>query len=176
MQFNYSITEDEFVEYVELVRPLRHLKKTVRNIALGAFGLCLVLAFVSTGHFRVAFLALAFAFLFVAFASGYFSAQVIKRMFRNNPMLSAEKTVNFSLDQIVSDTKFQHVETKWSSFVRVAETKLLIVMFLSKNMGSPVPKRIFSPEQMIAFRQLLKEKIPGAPSATGPSDGTSSVV
>jgi hypothetical protein len=161
MRFAYTLTEDEFVEYINQVQPLGSLRAVVRIVAVSAAALCFVVAFASERTAtRMEFLAIGLAFVFVAYMSFVISPMIQRRMFRRNPIFSSERNIEFSEAGLTSDTKFQQVTMKWEGFVRWTETNRLFVMYHSENVGSVAPKRLFSPDQLPAFRELLARKIP----------------
>jgi amino acid transporter len=162
MQLTYTLSEAEFLEYIELVRPLRDTRRKLRLFSLFAAGISLILAYGFSPRTRLFFIFLAVFLLLFSFAVAFFSANMVKRIFRDNPILSGEKRVDFSPEKVTSDTESQHRAIKWTAFIKVGETASLLVLFMAKNMGMPIPKRVFNPEQLLEFRALLSQKVPSA--------------
>jgi hypothetical protein len=166
MQFTYSLSEAEFLEYFELVRPFRRARRRLRLLALFAAAISLILAYGFRPQMRLFFIFLAGFVLLLSFLVAFVSGTVVKRTFRQNSILSAEKRVDFGPEKISSDTASQHVELKWSSFIKVGESTNVLVLFIAKNMGMAIPKRIFTPDQLLEFRALLAQKVPSGPTGS----------
>ena len=164
MQFTYRIAEREVAQYLlqRLMRPFQRLRLILIGVALAVGVLCFALALLlaSTAITRAAFWILGLAFLIVAAMYGFLFLFGGKRMLRGNPAIYAERTVNFGEDGITTDTEFQHTQTKWTSFVRFEETEFFFVFYQSELQRSIVPRRVFTPDELLAFRKLLARKIP----------------
>jgi hypothetical protein len=62
-----------------------------------------------------------------------------------------------------SGTRFEYVtgdsNTQWSGYIRFLETKNLFMLYVSKVMFRPIPKRALSLEQVSELREVLQKKI-----------------
>jgi hypothetical protein len=59
----------------------------------------------------------------------------------------------------ISDSNGQST-SKWTAFIRYAETKNLFVLFYRPNLCHTVPKRAFAPEDLSRFREILQQSVP----------------
>jgi hypothetical protein len=50
-------------------------------------------------------------------------------------------------------------EYRWPGLLRWLETQRMLVIYPQKNLYVPIPKRVFTPEQLEVLRSLLQDKI-----------------
>ena len=56
-------------------------------------------------------------------------------------------------------------ELNWDAFPRYAETKNLFMLYVQSRLFHVIPKRAFTPEDLLAFREMLQMRL-GAKSAS----------
>jgi Zn-dependent protease with chaperone function len=160
MQFTYGLTQGEFIEYLEVIRPVRSFRRDLKLFSLLAAALCLILAYGTGRSSRLAFIFVAVFIVVFSFLVFFFSSAVAKRMFRNNALFSAEKTVKFNSEGVISDTKFQHVEVKWSSFYPRLRNQGIVRAFHVAKCRLPHPQA--------HFHRGAAARIPGSPRPKSP--------
>jgi hypothetical protein len=99
------------------------------------------------------------------FAALWFSFMLLaprysaRRQFRGSPSAQSPMTLGMSdagleIHSVHSDSK-----ASWSAFVDWAETKSLFVILPQPRIYIPIPKRAFSEEQIVEFREILRRNI-----------------
>jgi hypothetical protein len=81
------------------------------------------------------------------------------RQFRNTP--SAQSPVTLDISEAGMETQSVHGASKasWSTYVAWAEAKSLFVILPQPRIYIPIPKRAFSEEQIVEFREILRRNI-----------------
>ena len=161
MQVTYQLTQKDLREALTahrnpsasiFLRPVSYL------LLLGFFsGLCVLLAHFNSARFSTDLRLLEFGSLWAAilWALPWVSA---RQQFFRTPSFSAPKAMSCNPDGILWDWDGGSTEVEWKSFIRLHETKRLLLLYTSPSFFQLVPKRAFNSEELANFRALLGTK------------------
>jgi YcxB-like protein len=98
--------------------------------------------------------------LCICYVSTYFTA---KSFFKNNINLRKPMHYSFSEDLVVQEMATGRAELQWATFLKVRETKDLLLFFVQKQLAYVVPKRALESEKDIAAaRDLIRRHVADA--------------
>jgi hypothetical protein len=99
------------------------------------------------------------AAVFVAYFTlcPYYSA---RKQFSGSPSAKLTTNLEASDDAIHFKTEESNSSTSWRNFVKWRERKSVFVLFTSPVVSFVLPKRAFTSEQVLEFREMLKRNVP----------------
>jgi hypothetical protein len=81
-------------------------------------------------------------------------------IWRGTPSLHIESEYVIGEENIHIKNAVANASVQWEAFIKFGDTKSLFLIYVSKNLAHIIPKRTFqSPDQMDAFREILRRKI-----------------
>jgi hypothetical protein len=101
--------------------------------------------------------------LIISIISPLWRRFAVRKHFQGNPSTKGLITLTVSEDGIRVRSQHTDSSAAWSSFVMWGEGKSVFAMLISPVAYYAVPKRAFSADQLIEFRELLRLKIRLAP-------------
>jgi YcxB-like protein len=106
----------------------------------------------------VAHAGLAFGVLWFTFmlAGPWFSS---RHQFRNTPAAHAPITLDVSGFGLEIHSSFGDSKIAWPAYVGWSEGKSVFVILPQPRIYVPVPKRAFTPEQLVEFRDILERSV-----------------
>jgi hypothetical protein len=164
MDVNYQITVDDFRQGINAYRKkstltrwgFRFVKMFV--ILLIGTGLALLLFAPHNAALQnsMPLFFLGILWLFVIWVTPYLSA---RSQFRGSP--SARGRINLEVSDSGLYFHSEYVDSRllWPSFVTWVEEKPVFALFTNPKICLLIPKRAFSADQLIEFREMLREKI-----------------
>lgn len=81
-----------------------------------------------------------------------------KKHYNSNKNLHKPITYEFTYEGIELNSDDLHSNFPWENVHKVKESKNLFYIYQSKVLANIVPKRFFSPQEMLEFRELVKRK------------------
>lgn len=101
----------------------------------------------------------------LVFAAGWFTFMLggpwfsARLQFRRTP--SAQAPMTFEISDAGIHAQSQHFDSRlsWSTYIGWAEGKSIFVLFPQPRIYVPIPKRAFTDEQLIEFRDILRRNI-----------------
>lgn len=79
---------------------------------------------------------------------------------RKQKSLGGERSFEFG-EEVKSRTPYASTTMKWEGFDKAVETEDFYLLYASKAVALILPKRVFSTEQEILFRDLVSRKVHG---------------
>jgi hypothetical protein len=149
---SYKLTEKDLLEvYAKVLRIPRTLQ--IAGAFLVVYGLASLIGHRGSYYEAVSQIVVGLLFVFCVRLLVKFS---FKRDFAKH---QGTKTIISSEGIAFSDSNSQST-SKWSAFIRYAETKNLFMLFYRPNLCHTLPKRAFAPEDLSRFRELLQQNVP----------------
>jgi hypothetical protein len=158
ISITYQLTADDYVEgqraYVSKGYPRVYLTGMVLAGSV-LIGLGLWFSFAS-GEAQPIWLVAGVVFLFVPFVQW---AQG-KSEFKKHLSIQGEHTAAFGAEGITVTSPTGQGTLNWEAISRVIESDTFFLLVPGPRIFYLVPKRAFTPEQLIGFRELIARKIP----------------
>jgi hypothetical protein len=85
----------------------------------------------------------------------------IQYVFKRNPYLNQESTIEVSEEGILNENPNMRSQRNWNMFIRWAENNRLFMVYSAPNQFLLLPKRAFGPGEADQLRDLLRGKLPG---------------
>jgi hypothetical protein len=155
----FELSPEDFKEIVKnhlYLRSARRIVNILRIIFATVLGICAILTAVA----GEATWAIFFGFVCLVLVGVLILAPMLAvRSLQNTPFYQGK--VRVQADD--SGTRFVYgtgdSNTQWSGYIRFLETKNLFMLYVSKAMFRPIPKRALSPGQVSELREMLQTKI-----------------
>jgi hypothetical protein len=166
MEIRYQLTPDDFLNAMRVARS-SFFKWLFRILSLFAIALVFVelylLVFLASNE-RAQNAALnlrplvIFLVIWVVFVTlmPRFSA---RSQFRGTPVANLPVTLTASDEGLRFRTPASEASINWSAFAKFIEGKDVFVHYASAKAFGVIPKRAFTPEELRAFRELVKSKV-----------------
>jgi hypothetical protein len=159
LQTEFELLQEDFKEIVKnhlYLRSARRFLNILRIIVAAVLGFCAILTAVA-GETTWA---ICFGFVCLVVVGVLILApRLAVRSLQNTPFYKGK--VRVQADD--SGTRFVYEtgdsNTQWSGYIRFLETKNLFILYVSKVMFRPIPKRALSPGQVSELREMLQKKI-----------------
>jgi hypothetical protein len=85
----------------------------------------------------------------------------LRRHYGTSTLAVGERVINIDAGGITSTLPTGSVQYKWQAYTRYRETDRLFALLISPyQVGTWIPKRVMSPEQIKELRELLKARLP----------------
>ncbi len=101
-------------------------------------------------------IALCILWLFMLWVSPYLSA---RSQFRGSPAAKAPTTLETTESGLHFHSQVIDSKLAWPAFAGSVEEKKVFAVFTNPKIFIPIPKRAFSSDQLIAFRDMLRDNI-----------------
>ena len=156
ISIEYKISQREFMEAYEF-----HWKAqgngTMSNSIISIIGIMIGLYIIQdysiAGYFITS---LCLVFLILIISRKY----IFLRSYLNSPKYSQNCKASFTNDSINVENATGKSELNWSIFNRYVDTPTQILIYMSKNSFSIIPKSAFKTEQEVSFfKTMLNEKM-----------------
>jgi hypothetical protein len=85
----------------------------------------------------------------------------IQYVFKRNPYLNQESTVEVSEEGILTENPNMRSQRNWNMFIRWAENERLFMVYSAPNQFLLLPKRSLAAGEADQLRDLLGRKLPG---------------
>ncbi len=167
MHITYQFSQRDFLDAVSTGRKYNAMLRWFRYIAF-LFFIFTVITFALTVWgivlrrtpivFSDVVVQLAFIVMWVGILWGLPRYEAGKQ-FRQQPAVQGERQLNIGPEGLVTVTPVSRSETSWKTFIRWGESKTVFLLFTSPACFSIIPKRAFTPEQLIEFRAMLQQHI-----------------
>jgi hypothetical protein len=164
MEVNYQLTVDDYLRAIKASRNRNAFFRWLYRLSLGivivAFGVGATLFTIDPHSRALRNLAPLYIFLILwivwFYGAPYLSA---RSQFRGSPsaktpitLIAAEEGLHFRSRQ--TDSKVD-----WSAYVNWIEEKTIFALFPHPKIFIVIPKRVFSADQLVQFRELLRQKV-----------------
>lgn len=155
----FELSQQDFEEIVKnhlYLRTTRRTMNIIRIIFATVLGVCATLLAIVGDIAWASFFGL---FCLALIGMVVLLPRLAIRSLRNTPFYKDKVRVH------VDDcgTRFIYASgdsnTQWSGYIRFQETNNLFLLYVSKPMFRPIPKRALSDEQVSEFREMLQNKI-----------------
>jgi hypothetical protein len=164
VEITYQLTQDDFRHGMQAWRTrTAWLRWNYRigvavMITLLVIGICLL---VSTPSLQLKYMSwFALGFPAVWFACVWAAPRFQARMqFRRMPSAQSPMTLSISDSEIHFRSQHYDSRVAWSTYIGWAEGDIVFVLFPQPRLCLPIPKRAFTGEQLVQFRELLGRKI-----------------
>jgi hypothetical protein len=85
----------------------------------------------------------------------------IQYVFKRNPYLNQESTLEVSEDGILIENPNMQSQRNWNMFIQWAENDRMFMVYSASNQFLLMLKRDFAPGEADQLRELLRRKLPG---------------
>jgi hypothetical protein len=161
-EVGFELTREDFEEIVRHAiyrRPARRVLQILRVILAAVVGVCALLTGLAGDMGWAIFFGVA---CLVVVGETILGPKLAVRSLQKTPFYQGK--IRVLVDD--SGTRFVYrtgdSNTQWSGYVRYQETKHLFLLFVSKAMFRPIPKRALSAEQISQLREMLQQRISSA--------------
>lgn len=164
VEVTYQLTVDDFRQAMKAYRKKNVLLRWGFRFGVAFVGLVIGsgVAFLVLAPHSNAFqnlfplIALCILWLFMLWVSPYLSA---RSQFRGSPSAKAPTTLEASESGLYFRSQVFDSKLAWPAFAGSVEEKTVFAVFTNPRIFIPIPKRAFSSDQLITFRDMLREKI-----------------
>lgn len=167
IQAVFEFTKEDYKEIVKYhlrSQRARRVAFYVDILLVGVLGACGIYFLVDGDIGWVIF---CFAFCVALVAAKALRGRLMVRSLQRTPFYRGRISVMAD----GSGTKFTYPtgdsNTLWPGYIRYFETPHLFVLYLSNSHFRAVPKRALAQEQLLQFRELLRQRIPAPAGGTG---------
>ena len=122
-------------------------------------GIAIVVAGISTWVLSGEFTPAPFVGLLLGFYPLITPRLSVKSAIKSAPYVSEEGIYEFEESKFTIGRPSLQVAMNWSSVHSVVELKDQFAIFATKYCFNAIPKRFFTPDQIVAFRQLLDQSL-----------------
>jgi len=84
-----------------------------------------------------------------------------RQMINRGPTLAEPRQYFFSANGVRFDGELMKCDLSWNAFYRIAERPHSFLLYLSPMFGAVVPKRCLSTEDIVEFRNLVRQNFKG---------------
>lgn len=151
---------DDLLNAVKALRAKHRLKNNLN------YAIAFVLALLGIGMLRLgaleqpvfSFIAIVCLLLVVLLTTGGFVAQLnARRMFKNNPERFTPCEIMLGDEGFREQNSTRDVRVPWSAITHVEESEFAFTLNLTTKQQYYLPKRVLSPDQMQAARQIFSQ-------------------
>jgi YcxB-like protein len=164
MRITFQLTAEDYYQGLLAWRNLKAWRRWLLRCAYFLMSLTIpagvLLAFVRPDHhtIKISTAILGFAALWFTYmcAAPRFSGW---RQFRGSPSAQSPMTLEASDAGLAVHTAYGDSKVSWSAYTAWAEAKSLFVILPQPRIYVPIPKRAFSSEELVEFREILRRNI-----------------
>jgi len=164
VRITFQLTPEDYYHGLLLWRSLKPWRRWLLRCAYFLVGLMLLLSVLfplvrpSSEMPRIWAPAFAFGVLWFAFMLGapWLSA---RRQYRNTPTAHSPYTIEASDAGLHIQSAHADSTVAWSAYVGWGENRSVFVILPQPRIYVPIPKRAFTDEQLIEFREMLRRNI-----------------
>ena len=159
---------DDLLNAVKAVRAKQRIKNNLN------YSIAFVLGLLGIGMLRLGalqepvfgFIAIVCWVYVVCLATGGLQSQLkARRMFQKNPERFAPCEVTIDDEGFREKSDISDVRVPWSAVTSVEESEHAFALNLRTKQQMIVPKRVFSPNELLAVRRIVSQHVPTSPSA-----------
>jgi hypothetical protein len=164
MEVTYQLTANDYLRVLKASRKYSAILRWAYRLSI-FFAFCLMgwATLVLIGNpSRQGFLDVLPLFLLVGFwltflvGWPHFSA---RSQFRGSPSAKAPVTLDANDPGLRFYSSYYDLTLSWAALVRSVEERDIIALFITHRIFHPIPKRAFTPEQLVQFREMLQRNI-----------------
>ncbi len=165
MQVCYQLTESDFRGGMIAYRHRRRLSRWAYRFGIATTAvlaiLCTAMLFIGGADRNIVrnlapLLGLMAFWILILWVSPYLSA---RSQFRGSRHAQGPKTLQVSATELNFQSEHGDSRLLWSGFVGWAEEKQVFALFTNPKVFVVLPKRAFTAEQIVEFRELLRQNI-----------------
>ncbi len=164
MQFTFQLTAEDYRDGAIAWRNIRPWRRWIVNAVYIVGSIAIVVSMIrifrelstSTLAMLGAVLGFLVFWLAIMWAAPRLSA---RRQFRNTPTAHTPVTIDASDTGLHIQSVHADSKAAWSAYLAWCEYKSVFVILPQRRIYVPIPKRAFTPEQLVEFRELLGRNI-----------------